>query len=593
MGEPQIVLDLEASLQLHHLNNANETENQNSSIHEQIFIEEAKIAVDVQASPLSESSPLSKAPIVVDVQASPLSEAPIDADLEASLRCELDTLWGNANEAENFTIFRTPHNISQTKKNLFEPSVISIGPFHHGQKHLRAMEDQKRRFLRDFLSLGDHISLDLCISEMKLLETRTRRCYSETFNDLDSNEFVKMILLDGCFVLEYFIKLSNGDWDSVQEVGWNSSFVDSDLLLLENQIPFFIIEKLYKIGFQQEDNFMNFVTDQLLYMVEERRVLKKSTDYKNPDPPAEIHHLVHLCYHYLVPSPEKPVVSSSKSFNLKGLLHRFCSKVLSGRSPHSTSQSLSVALPNSTVNISSMEILSATPHSTSQSSSVALPNSTGNISSIVIPSATPHSTSRSLSVSSSYSTRHKSSTVIPSATELKQKGLKFKPKSNAKHFLDISFEDGVLKIPSLEITDDTKRIFANLIAFEHSKYGKEHNPFTTYVAFLDNLLNTPNDVTILQECEIIENWLGSEEEVTLFINHVTEYNDFYSDHYLAKLYTEVNRYIGSSLHRQRAKCIRDYFSSPCATISLIAASILLVLTFVQAFIAVFAYFLPP
>ncbi|XP_078161181.1 UPF0481 protein At3g47200-like [Carex rostrata] len=183
--------------------------------------------------------------------------------------------------------------------------------------------------------------------------------------------------------------------------------------------------------------------------------------------------------------------------------------------------------------------------------------------------------------------------VIPSATELKQKGLNFKQKNNPKHILDISFEDGVLKIPRLEITDDTKPIFANLLAFEHSKYGKKNKPFTRYVAFLDNLVNTPNDVTILQECEIIENWLGSEEEVTLFINNVTEYTDFDGDHYLAELYTEVNRYIGLNFHKQRAKCIRDYFSSPCATISLIAASILLVLTFVQAFIAVYAYFLPP
>ncbi|XP_078161193.1 UPF0481 protein At3g47200-like [Carex rostrata] len=273
-------------------------------------------------------------------------------------------LWGKTNEAKNFTIFRTPHNISQSKKKLFEPSVISIGPFHHGQKHLRAMEEQKWRFLEDFLSRGNHLSLDLCISEMKLLEKRTRRCYNETV-DLDSNAFVEMMLLDG------------------------------------------------------------------------------------------------------LPKPEEPAALSSKSFDhtrilgpniIKGLLTR--------RFRHSTSRNLSVALPNSTGNISSE--------------------------------------------------------VIPSATELKQKGLKFTPKVNPKHMLDISFEYGVLKIPKLKIGDFTKPIFANLIAFEHSKYGKKHRPFGRFVEFLDNLINTPNDVTILQECGIIENWLGSEEELAHFINHLTE-----------------------------------------------------------------------
>ncbi|KAF3320244.1 hypothetical protein FCM35_KLT22154 [Carex littledalei] len=186
---------------------------------------------------------------------------------------------------------------------------------------------------------------------------------------------------------------------------------------------------------------------------------------------------------------------------IKGLLHRFRSRVLRGRSPHSTSRSLSVALPNSTGNISSV--------------------------------------------------------VIPSATELKQKGLKFRPKSNPKHMLDISFEYGVLKIPRLKIIDSTMSIFSNLLAFEHSKHGKNHKPFSSFVAFLDNLVNTPNDVTILQECGIIENWLGSEEELTHFINQVTE-DTFINGrcHYLAELYREVNRYTQSRWNRHRAKFIR-------------------------------------
>ncbi|XP_078161198.1 UPF0481 protein At3g47200-like [Carex rostrata] len=473
-----------------------------------------------------------------------MEEAQIDiVDLEASLQRELDTLWGNANETENFTIFRTPHNISQSKKNIFEPSVVSIGPFHRGQKHLQTVEEQKRRYLKDFLSRGDHISLNLCISEMKFLETRTRRCYSETFDDVDSNAFVKMMLLDGCFVLEHFLKKYERNGNSILEIGWNYNFIVRDLLLLENQIPFFIVEKLYEIGLKQEIR-KNFVNPLLRHVAFKLSNVTRDSIYAY-QPPAEIHHLVHLYYHYLVPNPEKPVVLISKfdltrmfSANriIKGLLHRFRSSVLRGRSPHSTSGKSSVPLPNSTWNLSSM--------------------------------------------------------VIPSATELKEAGLKFTPKCNPKHMLDISFEYGVLKIPRLYIIDDTKPIFANLLAFEHSKYGKENKPFTRFVAFLDNLVNTPNDVTILQECGIIENWLGSEEDLTHFINKATEGTAFSADHYLAELYTEVNRYIGSSWNRQRANLIRDYFSSPWAAISLIAAFMLLILTLVQSFFAVLSYIHP-
>ena len=105
--------------------------NQNSSIHEKILMAETQRDI-------------------------------VDGELASRLSKSMqsDPLWGKTNGANNFTIFRKPHNISQSKKKLFEPSVISIGPFHGGQKHLQAMEEQKWRFLEDFLSRGNHLSLD-------------------------------------------------------------------------------------------------------------------------------------------------------------------------------------------------------------------------------------------------------------------------------------------------------------------------------------------------------------------------------------------------------------------------------------------------
>ncbi|XP_078161569.1 UPF0481 protein At3g47200-like [Carex rostrata] len=443
-----------------------------------------------------------------------MEEAQIDViGLEASLQRQLDKY---ANKAENFTIFRTPHYISKSKKKFFKPSVISIGPFHHGQKHLRALEEQKRRFLRDLLSRGNNISLDLCISEMKLLETRTRRCYSEMLDELDSDTFVEMMLLDGCFLLEYFLKSKEGNWNPILEIGWKSNFIKSDLVLQENQIPFFIVDKLYELICNQDHrmDFVKYIPYNLLpkdsifpdpptetpdtidsIIGDPPAEIPDSTNStiqskldKIPDPPDEIHHLVHLCYHCLVSSPEKPIVLSSTMFRanriIKGLIHQFLSRVLKRRSPQSTSRSLSVPLPNSAGNISSM--------------------------------------------------------LIPSAMALKQMGVKFKPKNNPKHMLDISFEYGVLKIPRLKFHDITKSIFTNLIAFEHSKYGKEHSPFTSFVIFLNKLINTPKDVTILQECGVIENWLGSEDDLTQFINQATEGATFSTNHYLKELFMEVN-----------------------------------------------------
>ncbi|KAF3340559.1 hypothetical protein FCM35_KLT09403 [Carex littledalei] len=482
---------------------------------------------------------MAEAEIVVDVE----DEA---SHLSKSMQRKLDTLWGEPNETNNFTIFHTPRNVHQSKENLFEPSVISIGPFHRGQTSLRTMEEKKWRFLRDFLSRGDHIiSLDLCISEMKLLEERTRRCYSVTV-DLDSNGFVEMMLLDGCFVLEYFLKLKEQRLNSIFEVGWNSIFIYSDLLLLENQIPFFVVEKLYEIGVKvkQLEDRRNFVDDLF-------GILTHGPTYYPiiPNPPPEIHHLVHLYHHCSVPDPGKPVVSSSKSFyftrmlspsRIKYLLLGFLLLVLPRR------------FPGFTV--------------TSQSSSLAFPNPIW----------------------------YRLVYAIPCASELQDAGIKFRPKRNPRHMLDISFDDGVLEIPRQVISGTTKHVLANLIAFEQSKHGQMRAHLTCFAVFFNLLVNTQKDVMILQQCGILQNSLSGEEELTNFFNQVTKGAAIKShdDHFLAELFTEVNGYCESRWNRQRATLIRDYFSSPWATISFVAALVLLVLTCVQSFFAVYTYFVP-
>ncbi|KAJ4753780.1 hypothetical protein LUZ62_088185 [Rhynchospora pubera] len=347
-----------------------------------------------------------------------------------------------------------------------------------------------------------------------------------------------MMLLDGCFVLEYFLKWREGNSNSIFEVGWNSAFILSDLLLLKNQIPFFIVEKLYEIGMQQDDqmHFLNYLATVM--------AARGPTGNPNlPTPPSTIHHLVHLCYHCSVPNPERPVVLSSKSFDLSRML-----------SP-------------SRIKYFLLDLL---------------------IRVLRFPV-----TYRGRPPLIPFTTRNRSVMVIPCATELQDTGVKFRPKLTPRHMFDISFDHGVLEIPRLSITDDTKPLFANLVAFEQCKLGEINAHLTSFASFLDSLVNTQKDVMILQQCGIVENCLSSEEELTNFFNQVGEGAVLLDGHFLAELFIEVNEYCESSWNRQRARLLRDYFSSPWAAISLIAALILLVLTCVQSFFAVYAYFVPP
>ncbi|KAJ9672527.1 hypothetical protein PVL29_025937 [Vitis rotundifolia] len=92
---------------------------------------------------------------------------------------------------------------------------------------------------------------------MRELEQKTRRRYSEAF-DIDSNDFVQMMVIDGCFVLELlrlyhkFEKEKNVD-DPIFATRWMLRTLQRDLLKLENQLPFFVLEKLFELITMAED----------------------------------------------------------------------------------------------------------------------------------------------------------------------------------------------------------------------------------------------------------------------------------------------------------------------------------------------------
>ncbi|XP_042505587.1 UPF0481 protein At3g47200-like [Macadamia integrifolia] len=126
----------------------------------------------------------------------------------------------------------------------------SIGPFHHGKENLRAMETHKWQYLHSFVDRKPDITLPEYVKTMKQIEERTRQCYSESIST-NSDEFVTMMLFDGCFMLEFLLRNlplePSHREDPVSSTDWLSSALKCDFILLENQLPFFVLECLYKL----------------------------------------------------------------------------------------------------------------------------------------------------------------------------------------------------------------------------------------------------------------------------------------------------------------------------------------------------------
>lgn len=148
------------------------------------------------------------------------------------------------------SIHRVPHMLRILNEKAYDPRIISIGPFHYKKREgqLKFMEEHKLRYLNDILSRNGNgqSKLEQCFVAIKALEERARKCYSEVI-ELDSNSFVEMMILDGCFIIEFFRKALVEDYedDPIFKLGWLHDAVGFDLIMLENQIPFFILQHLF------------------------------------------------------------------------------------------------------------------------------------------------------------------------------------------------------------------------------------------------------------------------------------------------------------------------------------------------------------
>ncbi|GLT45358.1 hypothetical protein SLA2020_191930 [Shorea laevis] len=140
-------------------------------------------------------------------------------------------------------ILRVPHQLFEVNKKAYEPYVISIGPYHRGKDHLKEMEEQKVRSLKWLLQETKQ-SVEIYLSTIRNMVEEVRNCYSEPL-DISKEEFLEMMILDGCFIIQFF--MGTLEEYSFFHFGLIGTSIDHDLVLAENQLPFFVLCKLLDI----------------------------------------------------------------------------------------------------------------------------------------------------------------------------------------------------------------------------------------------------------------------------------------------------------------------------------------------------------
>ncbi|KAK2644523.1 hypothetical protein Ddye_019718 [Dipteronia dyeriana] len=153
-------------------------------------------------------------------------------------------------------ICKVSNEIRRENSKAYDPNKVSIGPFHRDNEALKAMEDQKWRYLYALLNRKPNqleTNLNTCVEALKELESRARLFYKpEQYHlRMSSDEFVKMMLVDGGFIVELFLKSALKGLkrrnDPIFSTPGMLYRVRCDLIMIENQIPFFILQELFRI----------------------------------------------------------------------------------------------------------------------------------------------------------------------------------------------------------------------------------------------------------------------------------------------------------------------------------------------------------
>ncbi|CAL9010675.1 unnamed protein product [Prunus brigantina] len=497
---------------------------------------------------------------------------------KASLSLIEDLEMGNnvpkERDSRSICIYKVPNAMRQMKSKAYEPNIVSIGPYHHGVASLQEMEKVKRIYFRRLFKPntddGSVVSvkekaemmqlLDDAKKAMQELEEKARSCYSEE-SELSSEEFVKMMLMDGCFIIGFLRDASQQGFEHTPSTieRWMLPIIRQDLIKLENQLPLFVLRRLYdkliitKTSGSASDHQQPRSSDlEALSIRFFKPLLQGRVD---PDKPLQ----------HFVPKHE----GQGKHF-LDLFHHNIC--------PEHNEKEVDT-LPRKDVKDNLKPQEKQTFWRKHLKPQRKLPLSCKD----------RERQWKQILWNKDLKPQGKQTQLILSIRELKEAGVKFKSNKKPCRPLDISFSRGtfdirrrVLTIPAIHINDHRATLFRNMLAFEKCHRYCQHQDVTTYLFFLDGLINSAKDVGLLHYHGILFHSLGSNRRVAKLVNNLCkEVGSDMSQSYLYEVVRDVDAYYNSRYAKVRAFLVHHHFSSWLVGISTLGACLALYLAVVQ------------
>ncbi|GLJ28741.1 hypothetical protein SUGI_0566410 [Cryptomeria japonica] len=403
-------------------------------------------------------------------------------------------------------IFRVPKPLRDSSDQLYSPHLVSIGPFHNGKEELKGMEKSKSEAVRRMqkrIQRRDRFASVESIVENCIVHTdrEIREFYGECIL-YTPVQLAWMVTRDACFLYEFLVNyaklFSSGKviyQEEVASFSWKCDYIFDvtyqnptrerimdDILLFENQIPLWVLQNLLQIQMGSTgaaDQKLDVLMELLLNSANRHKVFM----WYNSDSYNRWCHVLEVVYHGMA------------GINVGSYTHNGAPEL-----PDSPGNQIQVYFRKW---IDSFKAISSRWRNT--------------------PSNSTHGEAVNLEL-----------LKLPSVVELTQQGVKIRPvlveeattwasAYPALQWIRFDEDTSALYLPQPRVTPQSDLVMRSIMVMEVSTKHRYHpKPITQFAIFMDDMIDTEEDVTVLTKVDVIRNFLGNDEQVADLFNSMAK-----------------------------------------------------------------------
>ncbi|XP_047959122.1 putative UPF0481 protein At3g02645 [Salvia hispanica] len=503
------------------------------------------------------------------------------------------------------TIFAVPKILMATDPDSYIPQQVAIGPYHHLRAELYDMERYKVAAAKRNQKELDNVKLKQLVDHLMKMELRIKASYHRPLG-IGVEALAWMMAVDVSFLFEFMQVCAVKEGKVITRIPSRMDYLIDlarrktahnailrDIVMLENQIPLFVMRKLLELQFSSLEMADDRLHAMLAALAKDLSPFQMAESYQRVAL-GDCAHLLEFLYNYVVPSTdrEKPasieidvaeegaaegeeeMVETTHVRQLRVVVWRVI--YTSVRTPArfvkrvilSKPMKLAVKLPWKVVsNIPLLKTLTQPIESMFSDYGEKKDDGDGGDDEEKPPL--------------------QEEIVIPSVTQLVDAGVNFVPTEKGISGFNFDSTTLTLTIPVVKLDLNSEVVLRNLVAYEACvKSGPM--VMARYTELMNGIVDTEVDAAVLCRRGIIVNHLKSEREVADLWNGMSKSIRLTRVHSLDCVIADVNKFYSDRWKVKLAKFMREYVFGSWRLLTFLAAVVMVALMCLQAFCQVYS-----